>query len=73
MKISELIESLQAIQKEHGDLKVTQYRVGRVMAVGNVKVSHMKILSNRERTPTYWIENLYKCTPENKGEKVVSI
>lgn len=74
MKASELIEQLQALIKENGDLRVTEYRVGRIMEKREeVEIKHLRILSKRESIQDYWEDWRSNCTPENKGEKVISI
>jgi len=74
MKVSELINQLKEIQKEHGDLRVTQYRTGRIMEKPEpAEVKNLRILGKRESVQDYWEDWRSNCSPENKGEKVIAL
>lgn len=73
MKLSEYIKFLQDLKDEKGDLEVFKYGPSGVKEVGAPSLKHLKILSKRESRQEYWETWRSNCTPENKGEQVVSI
>ncbi len=73
MKVSEYIKALQELQAQHGDLEVYAYKAGAVRKAPEPGVENLRILSKRESVQDYWRKTYSRCTPENKGEKVVSI
>lgn len=73
MKVSEYIDSLQKLMDKHGDIEVWQYRNGRIFVSNKPGAKHLRILSKRESVQDTWEEWRSTCTPENKGEKIISL
>lgn len=69
-KISDIINQLENIKKQHGDLKVTTQRLrGGVVdfEIADIRVTFIKKTDKKKRI-AYYTDN-----PENAKEKVVSI
>ena len=72
MKLSDYIELLQGIQKEHGDAPVYRYGSSGLREAPEPEPKHLRILSKRESRRDYWEGWKSNSTEENKGEKVVA-
>lgn len=73
MKITELINSLQQLLDEHGDLEICtfSYNGGRAN-IHTPSIAYKKILNKRESMEKFWYDG-GKGTLEQKGEKVVRL
>lgn len=71
MKISEYIEELRRIMGEHGDIEVQKERFdGNRITAECPGIAHEKILTGRERKPSFWHR---WDAPNSKGANVVKL
>ncbi|MCK0507971.1 hypothetical protein [Aromatoleum anaerobium] len=71
MKISEMIECLERIKSEHGDLEVETYKFdGSRVAMNAPKIDYRAILKGRERRPQFASSYYGDDRKERFGEKV---
>lgn len=71
VKISELIEKLQNLEAEHGDLQVDTWNVDRDrVSQRNPQIAYRKILTGRQSKPSFWsvFDGKDAC-----GEKVIRL
>lgn len=71
MKISEYIDALEAIRREHGDLEVDSNNYYGRDSARAPTTGYRKILKKRQTREEFW--SPYGCDPDQKGEKVVRI
>ena len=76
IKISQVIEQLEKLRAEHGDLRVTKYGFrADVSDVQLPEIGFVQVNNKRENKPMYWSSTRKKGDRfyREKGEKVVQI
>lgn len=70
MKITEYIEELETLRKEHGEIEVEKFTFSRRVPAPSPRVAYRRVLGGIEIRSGYWEKHQDE---KHKGKKVVQI